>query len=56
MKKAGAHKKDQAVIKNMAEDGASVAAISRAVNVEEGVVKKFVDHYTKAAPKKAGGK
>ena len=56
MKKAGAHKKDQAVIKHMAADGASVMAISAAVNVEEGVVKKFVDFYEKKAPKKTGGK
>lgn len=51
MKKAGAHKKDQAAIARMVEAKASVANISNALNIEEGVVAKFVAHFEKG-PKK----
>lgn len=51
MFKAGANKKDQAVIANMGKDGATAAAISKHLKIDKGVVERFLN-----PPKKKAGK
>lgn len=51
MFKAGAHKKDQAAITNMAKDGMTSVAISKALKIEKDVVEKFMPKENKGGKK-----